>query len=101
MSKTPPTTVEVNARELNWQDLDSVPVRICDVFVAQAGPEGHLLNCGIATPPLNLKGTIDPRNVRVQTVARIFLTGRKAEDLIKLLRQNVESRSQLFSPQPE
>ena len=101
MSKTPPTAVEINARELNWQDLDSVPVRICDVFVAQAGPDGHVLNCGMATPPLNVRGEIGPQDVRVQTVARIFLTGRKVQDLIKLLQENVKSRSQLYSPRSE
>ena len=96
MSKPAPEVKTFSAMDLNWSDLHDTPIRSCNLFVAQVQADGHVLNCGIASPPVKSAGSqIRPKDVRVQVVARLLLSGKHIQDLIEVLQKNVATRREL------
>ena len=86
---------QANAVDLDWSELPNVRLRPANVCIAQAHPDGHILNFGFAAPPVAPHGEIRPEDVRVQVVARIVMSPGAADSLLSVLKTNIQRRHQV------
>ena len=81
------------AQDLDWSDLATIKIQPSNIFVAQVQRDGHLVNIGMAYPPVKEpKGGIKAGQIRVQVVARLWLSERDIEGLVDVLQRNIENR---------
>jgi hypothetical protein len=82
--------------ELEWAGTEDLPVSACNVFVAQFTPFEFTLTFGYATPPIILRAEdVDKvSSVQARPVARLSLSPGRMQELIDVLKRNMEQFQQ-------
>lgn len=86
------------ARDLDWAEIRDMGVVPANMVIAQAVPEGHLLNLGFAIPPVRFEGDDSPitaEDIVVKAAARILVPAGALEGIIKVLQGNIETRNKI------
>ena len=98
---TPPTVFA--SRDLDWSEMSQKAVQPANVLIAQAVPEGHLLNFGFAIPPVRFEdapeGPIEAQDIHVKVVARLLLSSSALQSMIKVAQGNIETRNKVLMDQ--
>lgn len=80
---------------IDWSAADGEPVQPANQFVAQMGPDAHILNLGFISLPIIL----DPgdrarisaiKSIPVRVVARVLLTPTNMRELREVLSTHIE-----------
>lgn len=82
--------------ELDWSGANSLSVEHANVFVIQAGAEGHILSLGFAAPPVIAGVQEEPlTSMQVRPITRVFLTPQAAASLVSGLVANIQKREDI------
>jgi hypothetical protein len=73
--------------DLRWGGADNVPVAACNVFLSQFTHGEFTLTFGYASPPTNPEAS----EVVATTVARISMSPVRMQELIDVLKGNLEN----------
>jgi hypothetical protein len=81
---------------IKWDSAEDVPVAACNVFVAQFTPHEFTLTFGYATPPAIFRPEDAAKitSVKANTVARLSLSPGRVQELIDVLKRNMEQYQQ-------
>lgn len=78
---------------LDWTRLPQVPVHSANVLVVHGTEEGHVLNFGYISPPIEPQGGSTTRfeDLQVQVVARLLLSQSVAQRVAASLQNSINN----------
>ena len=94
-------TLTKHILEVDWSLADAEAVHPANVFLAQAHPDYHVLTIGFVCPPIVVEKSGPPTSAKAQPITRLILTPRDFRELIKILSENEQARSQISAASQE